>query len=68
MLHTHIHSLILPTDNVLKQKPSLPRLGTVFLLPHPMALWLYMRVISVQVHSHQECVYKHTDVINSRFD
>ena len=60
MLHAHINSLILPTDSVVKQKPSIPRLSTVFLLPDPYAFWLYMRVISVQVHSNQECVFIYT--------
>jgi len=55
MLHTHINSLILPTDSVVKKN-----LLFSLLLPHPYAFWLYTRVISVQVHSNQECVFIYT--------
>jgi hypothetical protein len=60
MVHTHIHSLILPTDSVFRQKSSLPRLSTLFLLPHLYAFRIYMRVINIQVNSNQECVFIHT--------
>jgi len=60
MFLTHIPSLILPTDSAVKQKPYLPRVSALFLSPHPYAFWLYMRVISVQIRSNQECVFTYT--------